>query len=137
MKKILRWVVFVPFGAILVLFLVANRQPIALSLDPFSTQAPAFATPSLPLWLWLAFSLFSGFFLGAAYQSATDAEALEMFGLCSKLEGIIPALEPAHALARAIDKAASLGRDKIVLVNLCGRGDKDIFAVMPHFGGAT
>ncbi len=73
----------------------------------------------------------------AAYQSATDAEALEMFGLCSRLEGIIPALEPAHALARAVDKAATLARDKIVLVNLCGRGDKDIFSVMPHFGGAA
>lgn len=66
MKKILRWVVFVPVGALLVLFLVANRQPIALSLDPFSMLTPAFATPSLPLWLWLAFSLFTGFFLGTA-----------------------------------------------------------------------
>ncbi len=73
----------------------------------------------------------------ASYQSATDREALEMFGLCSKLEGIIPALEPAHALARAVDKAASLTREQIVLVNLCGRGDKDIFSVMPYFGGAT
>ena len=72
----------------------------------------------------------------ATYLSATDAEALEMFGLCSRLEGIIPALEPAHALARALDKAASLPADGIVLVNLCGRGDKDIFSVMPHFGGA-
>ncbi len=71
------------------------------------------------------------------YQSATDAEALEMFGLCSRLEGIIPALEPAHALARAVDKAAAMARDGIVLVNMCGRGDKDIFAVMPHFGGAA
>jgi len=60
-----------------------------------------------------------------------------MFGLCSRLEGIIPALEPAHALARAVDKAAALSREQIVLVNLCGRGDKDIFSVMPHFGGAT
>jgi len=73
----------------------------------------------------------------AEYQSATDEEALKMFALCSKLEGIIPALEPAHALARAVDKAASLRREQIVLVNLCGRGDKDIFSVMPHFGGAT
>lgn len=73
----------------------------------------------------------------ATYQSATDAEALSMFSLCSKLEGIIPALEPAHALARALDKAAALRRDQIVLVNLCGRGDKDIFAVMPYFGGAA
>jgi len=73
----------------------------------------------------------------AEYQSATDEEALKMFALCSKLEGIIPALEPAHALARAVDKAASLRREQIGLVNLCGRGDKDIFSVMPHFGGAT
>ena len=73
----------------------------------------------------------------ASYEAATDKEALDMFGLCSRLEGIIPALEPAHALARAVDRAASLAREGIVLVNLCGRGDKDIFAVMPHFGGAT
>ena len=68
------------------------------------------------------------------YQSATDKEALEMFQLLSRLEGIIPALEPAHALARAVDKAASLPRDRIVLVNLCGRGDKDIFSVADHLG---
>jgi tryptophan synthase beta chain len=67
----------------------------------------------------------------ATYQSATDTEALAMFELCARLEGIIPALEPAHALARALDKAASLPRDGIVLVNMCGRGDKDIFSVMP------
>ena len=66
-----------------------------------------------------------------AYQSATDEEALAMFSLCAKTEGIIPALEPAHALARALDKAATLDREAIVLVNLCGRGDKDIFSVMP------
>ncbi|MFZ5616606.1 MAG: DUF1049 domain-containing protein [Pseudomonadota bacterium] len=66
MKKILRWVVFVPVGAILVLFLVANRNSVALSLDPFSTDAPALATPALPLWFWLVFSLLIGFFLGAA-----------------------------------------------------------------------
>jgi tryptophan synthase beta chain len=60
-----------------------------------------------------------------------------MFGLCSRLEGIIPALEPAHALARAVDKAALMPREGIVLVNLCGRGDKDIFSVMPYFGGAA
>ncbi len=72
-----------------------------------------------------------------AYQSATDNEALEMFQLCARLEGIIPALEPAHALARALDKAASLAREAVVLVNLCGRGDKDVFSVMAHFGGAA
>ncbi len=64
------------------------------------------------------------------YLSATDAEALEMFQLCSKLEGIIPALEPSHALARALDKASSMDRDQILLLNMCGRGDKDIFSVM-------
>ena len=68
----------------------------------------------------------------ATYLSATDAEALQMFELCSRLEGIIPALEPSHALARALDKAASLPDSAIVLVNMCGRGDKDLFSVMPH-----
>lgn len=66
MKKILRWVVFVPVGAVLVLFLIANRNTVALSLDPFSTETPAFATPALPLWLWLVLSLLIGFFLGAS-----------------------------------------------------------------------
>ncbi|MEM8770070.1 MAG: tryptophan synthase subunit beta [Pseudomonadota bacterium] len=65
-----------------------------------------------------------------AYQSATDAEALSAFQLCSKLEGIIPALEPSHALARAVDKAQEMDRDQILLLNMCGRGDKDIFSVM-------
>jgi len=64
------------------------------------------------------------------YISATDEEALTAFQLCSKLEGIIPALEPAHALARALDKAQEMTRDQILLLNMCGRGDKDIFSVM-------
>ncbi|WP_370336134.1 tryptophan synthase subunit beta [Parvularcula marina] len=68
------------------------------------------------------------------YQSSTDKEALDMFQLLSKLEGIIPALEPAHALARTLDKARELKRDQIVLMNLCGRGDKDIFSVAEHLG---
>ena len=66
----------------------------------------------------------------ATYLSATDAEALEAFQLCAKLEGIIPALEPSHALARAVDKAKEMDRDRILLLNMCGRGDKDIFSVM-------
>ncbi|MCW5724236.1 MAG: tryptophan synthase subunit beta [Maricaulaceae bacterium] len=70
----------------------------------------------------------------AEYVSATDAEALEMFQLCSKLEGIIPALEPAHALARVRDLAAELGPDGLILMNMCGRGDKDVFAVAEHLG---
>jgi tryptophan synthase beta chain len=68
------------------------------------------------------------------YVSATDTEALEMFQLCASLEGIIPALEPSHALARAIDKAAEMDRDQILLLNMCGRGDKDIFSVMDLLG---
>ena len=68
------------------------------------------------------------------YISATDDEALAAFQLCAKLEGIIPALEPAHALARAVDKAAEMDRDQILLMNMCGRGDKDIFTVMDLLG---
>ncbi|WP_411816921.1 tryptophan synthase subunit beta [Hyphococcus sp. DH-69] len=68
------------------------------------------------------------------YISATDQEALDAFQLCAKLEGIIPALEPSHALARAIDKAQEMDRDQILLLNMCGRGDKDIFSVMDALG---
>ena len=70
----------------------------------------------------------------AEYVSATDAEALEMFQLCSKLEGIIPALEPAHALARVRDLAAELGSDGVILMNMCGRGDKDVPQVARMLG---
>jgi tryptophan synthase beta chain len=68
------------------------------------------------------------------YISATDTEALEMFQLCSRLEGILPALEPAHALARAGEIASALKNDDIVLLNMCGRGDKDIFTVAEALG---
>jgi tryptophan synthase beta chain len=68
------------------------------------------------------------------YVSATDKEALDAFQLCAKLEGIIPALEPAHALAFTGKLAKQLSRDKIILMNMCGRGDKDIFAVAEHLG---
>ncbi|GJL98017.1 MAG: tryptophan synthase beta chain [Hyphobacterium sp.] len=70
----------------------------------------------------------------AEYVSATDDEALDMFQLCSKLEGIIPALEPAHALARVRDLAAELGPDGIILMNMCGRGDKDVPQVARTLG---
>ena len=70
----------------------------------------------------------------AEYVSTTDQEALDAFMLCSQLEGIIPALEPAHALARVGDIARELGKDKIVVMNLCGRGDKDIFTVAAALG---
>jgi tryptophan synthase beta chain len=63
------------------------------------------------------------------YTSATDTEALDAFQLCCKLEGIIPALEPSHALAQVAKMAPKLPRDHILLMNMCGRGDKDIFTV--------
>jgi tryptophan synthase beta chain len=68
------------------------------------------------------------------YVSATDAEALAAFQLCSKLEGIIPALEPAHALAYVGKIAPDLPKDHIIVMNMCGRGDKDIFAVAEMLG---
>ena len=54
--------------------------------------------------------------------------------LCAKLEGIIPALEPAHALAYVMKLAPTLPDDDLLVMNLCGRGDKDIFAVAEHLG---
>ncbi len=69
------------------------------------------------------------------YISATDNEALEGFKLCCSLEGIIPALEPAHALAKVIDIAPTKPRDHLMVMNLCGRGDKDIFTVAEYLGG--
>ena len=68
------------------------------------------------------------------YVSATDDEALEAFQLCTRAEGIIPALEPAHALAYVAKLAPALAKDAIILVNLSGRGDKDIFTVAEHLG---
>ena len=69
------------------------------------------------------------------YLSATDDEALAAFQLCCKLEGIIPALEPAHALAKVIELAPQKPADHLMVMNLCGRGDKDIFTVAEHLGG--
>lgn len=66
----------------------------------------------------------------AQYAYATDQEALEGFKLLSKLEGIIPALEPAHAVLKAVEGAKDLGKGGIVLLNLSGRGDKDMYHVM-------
>ncbi len=64
-----------------------------------------------------------------SYVSATDEEALEAFQLISRLEGIIPALEPAHALAHVGKIAPDLPREHLLVMNMCGRGDKDVFAV--------
>ncbi|PSC04944.1 tryptophan synthase subunit beta [Alsobacter soli] len=69
------------------------------------------------------------------YISATDEEALNAFQLCSRLEGIIPALEPSHAIAKAVEIAPKKPKDHLMVVNLCGRGDKDIFTVAEHLGG--
>jgi len=68
------------------------------------------------------------------YVSATDREALEAFQLCTRLEGIIPALEPSHALAFVGKLAPTLSKENLLVMNLCGRGDKDIFAVAGHLG---
>jgi tryptophan synthase beta chain len=70
----------------------------------------------------------------AEYLSTTDKEALEAFQLCTKLEGIIPALEPSHALARVGEVAQELGKDGLIILNMCGRGDKDVFSVAKHLG---
>lgn len=68
------------------------------------------------------------------YVSATDAEALAAFQLCSRLEGIIPALEPSHALAHVLKIAPDLPSDHVVIMNMCGRGDKDVFSVADSLG---
>ncbi len=68
------------------------------------------------------------------YTSVTDTEALEGFQLLCRTEGIIPALEPAHAIAAVAKIAPTMDRDAILLANLCGRGDKDIFSVAAHLG---
>ncbi len=70
----------------------------------------------------------------ASYESATDSEALEAFHTCCRLEGIIPALESSHALAYAARLARELPRDKVILVNLSGRGDKDMPTVAERSG---
>jgi tryptophan synthase beta chain len=69
-----------------------------------------------------------------SYVAATDEEALAAFQLCCRTEGIIPALEPSHALAHVTKIAPSLPAEHIILMNLCGRGDKDIFTVAKHLG---
>ncbi|MGZ5837277.1 MAG: tryptophan synthase subunit beta [Xanthobacteraceae bacterium] len=68
------------------------------------------------------------------YLSATDQEALDAFQLCSRLEGIIPALEPAHALAKVKELAPKLPKDHLMVLNMSGRGDKDLASVAEHLG---
>ncbi|MEP4464173.1 tryptophan synthase subunit beta, partial [Roseibium sp.] len=69
-----------------------------------------------------------------SYVPAMDDEALEAFQLLTKVEGIIPALEPAHALAHVTKLAPTMDKDQIIVMNLCGRGDKDVFAVGEMLG---
>jgi len=68
------------------------------------------------------------------YVPIMDTEALDAFQLLCRLEGIIPALEPSHALAEVIKRAPKMSKDQIIVMNLCGRGDKDVFAVGKHLG---
>ena len=68
------------------------------------------------------------------YVPVTDDEAVEAFQLLAKLEGILPALEPAHALAYVTKLAPTLPKDHLMVVNLSGRGDKDIFTIAARLG---
>ena len=70
-----------------------------------------------------------------SYVAVGDDEALEAFHLCARLEGILPALEPSHALAHVCKIAPESSREHLIVMNLCGRGDKDIFTVAEHSGG--
>ena len=70
----------------------------------------------------------------ATYLTATDLESLEAFKLLAELEGILPAIESAHAIARLPDVAREVGKDGIVVLNLSGRGDKDVATVAAHLG---
>ena len=72
----------------------------------------------------------------ATYLTATDAESLDAFKLCAELEGILPAIESAHALARLGEVVRDVGKDGIVVLNLSGRGDKDVATVAAHLGRA-
>ena len=70
------------------------------------------------------------------YTAVTDADALDAFQLLCRTEGIIPALEPSHAIAAVARKARDMRDDQVILANLCGRGDKDIFTVADALGVA-
>ena len=68
------------------------------------------------------------------YVSITDQEALDAFKTCCRTEGIIPALEPSHALAHVEKIAGSMNSNQIIVMNMCGRGDKDVFTVADALG---
>jgi tryptophan synthase beta chain len=71
---------------------------------------------------------------GSTYVPIMDREALDAFQLLTRLEGIIPALEPSHALAEVIKRAPRMDKDQIIVMNLCGRGDKDVFTAAKALG---
>ena len=75
-----------------------------------------------------------GYRAASTYVPVTDKEALEAFQLCTTLEGIIPALEPATRSAQVMKLAPKLPKDNLLVVNLSGRGDKDVFTVAEHLG---
>ena len=70
----------------------------------------------------------------AEYVPVTDDEAVEAFEYLSRIEGIIPAIESAHAVAHAMKRAPTIGRDKIIVINISGRGDKDCAAIARYRG---
>jgi len=70
----------------------------------------------------------------ATYLTATDIESLDAFKLCAELEGILPAIESAHALARLPEVTREIGKDGVIILNLSGRGDKDVATVAHHLG---
>jgi tryptophan synthase beta chain len=70
----------------------------------------------------------------AEYVSVTDGEAVDAFNLCTRLEGIIPALEASHAIAYTVKFAPTIDKDKIIVINLSGSGDKDSFEVAEKMG---
>ncbi|MGE0409431.1 MAG: lipopolysaccharide assembly protein LapA domain-containing protein [Amphiplicatus sp.] len=74
MKKVVSRLIWLPVGFVLVLFLVANRRPVSISLDPISLDHPAVATPALPLWVWLVLSLLIGFVAGAVGMWSSGRE---------------------------------------------------------------
>ena len=71
------------------------------------------------------------------FLSATDDEAVAAFQVCSKFEGIIPALEPAHALARLLDIAPTKPKDHLMVINISGRGDKDLDSVASYLAAKS
>lgn len=109
MKKWVSRIIWAALAVLVTAFLAANRQPVAISLDPFSTDSPALATPALPLWLWLILAIFAGVFAGAAgmWASARPArrrareEHRELRALKKDLE------RGAHGQKPARDKTSS------------------------------